>query len=290
MRGWRKWGTDNPVLRYHLVGQLRAIVRRPWWQIALIGLPCGVLYGDLLRFTLKGGSPLILGLECFVLWLIAPLMTHALFASEFEKATWDMLVLTRLTAGQIVMGKFLSRLIFLAAFVVLFLPLLAFSAGQDLGTSHILGWLLKTQLVVIGWAVLLITATLWLSYRLKRGMTTAALVLAGQVFFLFILPALWLLFFALILLPLLANQPPFAVSVFEFDFGEVAVRDGWMFSLRYAVWFYNPIFALIGTYAFTERGEPFLWGVWQGVVYLALAALLIALLTRSVAKATRKPL
>ncbi|MER3500837.1 MAG: hypothetical protein C4295_05040 [Candidatus Fervidibacterota bacterium] len=287
MGGWRKWGADNPVLRYHLVGQLRAIVRRPWWQIALIGLPCGVLYGYLLRFTLQGGSPLILGLECLVLWLIAPLMTHALFASEFEKATWDMLVLTRLTAGQIVMGKFLSRLIFLAAFVVLFLPLLAFSAGQDFGTSHILGWLLKTQLVVIGWAVLLIAATLWLSYRLRRGMTTAALVLAGQVFFLFILPALWLLFFALILL----TQPPFEVKGIY-----------WMFSLRYAVWFYNPIFALIGTYAFTEvfaligtyafteGGEPFLWGVWQGLVYLALAALLVALLTRSVAKATRKPL
>jgi ABC-type transport system involved in multi-copper enzyme maturation permease subunit len=221
------------------------------------------------------------------LWLVAPLMSHALFAMEFEKATWDMLVLTRLTAGQIVMGKFLSRLALLALLAFFFAPLVligAFKDFQTLSSASILQWFIETQLVAFGWAVLLTSFTLWLSYWLKRGMVAAAVAFAGQVFVLFILPVLWGLFLALFSM----------AGKFDLEaFSEGWLRYSWMLDFRFAVWLYNPAFAIVVTFIFaTERGseKPLFWGTWQGIVYLTLSALIIVLLTRAIAKATRKPI
>jgi ABC-type transport system involved in multi-copper enzyme maturation permease subunit len=290
---WQKWVSANPVFRYHLFGQTKLMVRRPLWQVVLLCVPFAAIYLWLVEQTVQHGMPyLSVGLECLTLWLVAPLMSHALFAMEFEKATWDMLVLTRLTAGQIVMGKFLSRLALLALLTFFFAPLVligAFKDFQTLSSASIVQWFIETQLVAFGWAVLLTSFTLWLSYWLKRGMVAAAVAFAGQVFVLFILPVLWGLFLALF-----AMAGERHIDLFAFEaFGEGWLKYGWMLDFRFAVWSYNPAFAIVGTFIFaTERGseKPFLWGTWQGIVYLTLSALIIALLTRAIAKATRKPI
>ena len=290
---WQKWVTANPVFRYHFWGQTKLMVRRPLWQVVLLSVPFVAIYFWLVNQTVQHGLPFLsVGLECLALWLVAPLMSHALFTMEFEKATWDMLVLTRLTAGQIVMGKFLSRLALLMILVIFLAPLTLIGAFKDFQTvtpAGILRWFAETQFVVLSWAVLLTSFTLWLSYWLKRGMVAAAVAFAGQVFVLFILPVLWGLFLALFAMAGQRYIDPFA---FE-PLSEGWLKYGWMFDPRLAIWAYNPALAIIGVFVFaTERvaEKPFLWGTWQGIVYLLISALIIALLTRAVAKATRKPI
>jgi ABC-type transport system involved in multi-copper enzyme maturation permease subunit len=290
---WKKWVSANPVFRYHFWGQTKLMVRRPLWQVILLCAPFVAIYFWLVDQTVQYGLPsLSVGLECLVLWLVAPLMSHSLFAMEFEKATWDMLVLTRLTTGQIVMGKFLSRLALLMILAIVFAPLTLIGAFKDFQTLSPIGllqWFAETQLVALSWAVLLTAFTLWLSYWLKRGMVAAAVAFAGQVFVLFILPVLWGLFMALF-----AMVGERHIDLFTFDaFGEGWLKYAWMFDFRFAIWSYNPALTVIWTFIFAaERGaeKPLLWGIWQGIVYLLLSALIIALLTRAVAKATRKPI
>lgn len=292
---WQRWVTDNPVFRYHLFGHTKMKLRRPLWQIISFLVPFTSVFLWLIdRAIHEGGVEFYLGLEALVLWLVAPLMTHSIMAMEFEKATWEALVLTRLTAGQIVMGKFLSRLALLGISVSLFAPLLWLAAAHDftgMSPLALLWWAIKTQLVIVSWTILLIAVTLWLSYWLKRGMAAAAVAFAGQVFVLFILPILWMLFVAMFYA---AVGRPIAVSFgFEQGWEWDWLRRGWMVDLRFAPLFYNPAYTLIGVLALrgmpTEQ-TPFLWGTWQGVTYLLLAGLVVVILIRSVAKATRKPM
>ncbi|MFN3421689.1 MAG: hypothetical protein ACK40X_08205 [Armatimonadota bacterium] len=291
---WRKWVAENPVFRYHFLGQTRMLARRPIWQVLLIAGIFTAIYLWFLKQALQHGLPAIaLGLECLALWLVAPLMTHSLFAAEFEKATWEMLILTRLTAGQIVMGKFLSRLailLFLALCFILPLWIGMTREYQMLPPTRIASLLLKTQLVAIGWSILLIAVTLWLSYWLKRGMIAAAVAFAGQVLALFILPILWGIFWALFI----ESSGRGSIDPFSFDLGQEGwLKYGWMVDPRFAVWFYNPVAAVAGIFA--TMSEPvneqlLLWGTWQGIVYILLAALIAALLTRRIARVTRKPI
>ena len=291
---WRKWVAENPVFRYHFWGQTRILTRRPVWQVGLIAVVFTTLYLWFLRQAQQHGLAVVtLGLECLALWLVAPLITHSLFAAEFEKATWDMLILTRLTAGQIVIGKFLSRLAILMVITLWFiLPLWIGMAKeyQTVTNTHITLMLLKTQLIVIGWSILLIAVTLWLSYRLKRGMVAAALAFAGQVLALFILPVLWEIFWTLLMV--LAGHR--LIDLFLVDFRRGGwLRYGWMVNPRFAIWFYNPVVAVAGIFVMMSEPvneQPFLWGTWQGIVYILLAALIVALLTRKVAKDARKPI
>lgn len=290
---WQRWVSDNPVLRYHLFGQTRLMARRPIWQIVIVTAPLTLLYIWLVYRVANDGLPeLVVTLECLALWLLAPLMTHSVFAMEFEKATWDMLILTRLTAGQIVMGKFLSRLALLGIFVFLFMPLLWIAAAHDftvMSPFSLLFWVLKTQLVIVGWAILLIAVTLWLSYWLKRGMIAAAVAFAGQVLMLFILPVLWSLFLAMFYASIGRSFDPFYFRPEQ----ESWLHYGWMMDPRFVPLFYNPVFALVGLWAFRDASSEqtfILWGTWQGIVYLLLTSLFIAVLLRSVSKATKKPI
>jgi len=286
---WQKWVAANPIFRYHFLGQTKSLARRPLWQVLLIAACFTILYAWFLAQSYRYGFPdLTLGLECLALWLVAPLITHSLFAAEFEKATWDMLILTRLSAGQIVMGKFLSRLAILLVLALLFIPPLLVGAAREFRAheDEVVSFLLKSQMVAVGWSVLLVAVTLWLSYRLKRGMVAAAVALAGQIFVLFVLPVFW----------------AFLMSLFKVPGFDDPMYWGWRTeSLRHFTWFfnwawfpilYNPAFALLGLHkaSYLPTNTFSLWGVWQGIVYLFLSAVLLLSLMASVAKAARKPL
>ncbi len=280
---WQKWVVQNPLFRYHLLRQARWLLRRPIYQSVLFVSPIVALYIWLLRETMQNNLyAIVLGIECFALWLLASLMTHSLFASEFEKATWDMLVITRLSASQIVMGKFLSQLAVLGILWLFFLPLLALSLLQDHSLWVTLRELGKSQWLVLSWAVLLVAVTLWLSFRLRQSMTTVAVTFAGQAFVLFILPVFWVVFVELFFGAEASRELE--------DFGGW-VTYGWMVDLRRLPLVYNPIVALVGLFVLMEdprAPDPLLWGIWQGIIYLALAGWCAFVLTRSVAKSARK--
>jgi ABC-type transport system involved in multi-copper enzyme maturation permease subunit len=284
---WQRWVVENPVFRYHLLGQTRLAVARPLWQVLAVASPFAAIYFWLAYQVATNGLPsLVIGLEIFALWLLAPLMFHPLFAMEFEKATWEMLVLTRLTAGQIVMGKFLSRLVMLLVFAFLFTPLLWIAANRefsDMTPSVMLLWGLKVQWVIFSWAILVGAVTLWLSYHLRRGMVAAAASFAGQVFVLFIFPIFWSLF--LTLLQIAGAPDPSYLRI------DTLGRFTWFFAWSWLPIAYNPIVAVVGVFWFrTNPDAPFLWGTWQGIVYLSLAVVVLWTLMVSVARATRKRL
>ncbi len=281
---WRKWVIANPLLRFHLLSVSRWLVRRPTSHMVLIVLTFVVIYLRLFWWSLWSTATFfLLAAEVLVLCLVTPLMTHSLFAAEFEKRTWDMLVLTRLSASQIVMGKFLSRLVLIVALAALFLLLIVESASEDpeiLIRPFWLLWLLKTQWVIVSWAALLAAITLWLSFRLKRGMLTSAVVVAGQFFLLVGLP------FLILELDYLLGWNYFEQFWFN---PELYHPYAWFIDLRGVIWFYNPGITLFFMYLAPYISPfPSLWGIWQGLGYWLFAVLMLAVLIRSVAKAARK--
>jgi len=284
---WQRWVVENPVFRYHFLGQTRLAVARPLWQVLAVASPFAVIYFWLAYQVATNGLPaFVITLEVFALCLLAPLMTHSLFAMEFERATWDMLVLTRLTAGQIVMGKFLSRLVMLLVFGFLFTPLLWMAANRefnDMASPLMVLWGLKVQWVTVSWAILVSAVTLWLSYHVRRGMVAAAASFVGQVFVLLVLPIFWLFFLSL--LQITDTPDPSYLRL------ETLGRFTWFLAWSWLPIVYNPIVAAVGLFVFqTSPNAPFLWGIWQGIVYLILAAAVLWALMASVAKATRKSL
>ncbi|MBI3269221.1 MAG: ABC transporter permease [Planctomycetes bacterium] len=62
--------------------------------------------------------------EVFLVSLVAPLVTGGLIAGERQKKTLDLLFLTPMTALEIVLGKFLARMTFVAGLLLLAVPVL----------------------------------------------------------------------------------------------------------------------------------------------------------------------
>ncbi len=178
---------ENPVLYYHLLGATRhRWKRQPWlYGSAVIGI------GSFYLFTLQlvaYNNPLInvtLGLSLFVMCIAAPLMAYNLFSSEYEKQTWESLALTRLTAREIFWGKWGAALTRVALTTVLLAPFLL-TPGR---TTHYT--VVAAFAALFGWGALLASAGLWLSFKLKRTLTSAAALYAGQVFALLLFPMLY---------------------------------------------------------------------------------------------------
>ena len=126
------------------------------------GIPVGKLF-------FAAVSALELGLIC----LLAPALTADLISGERERRTYDLLLVTPLTRGQIVLGKLVPALGSLLLLVVLALPLQA--------VAVLLGGVGSEDLVV-GFAILVLTAItygcvgLYWSARLRT--TRAAVALA----------------------------------------------------------------------------------------------------------------
>ncbi|MBI3922845.1 MAG: hypothetical protein HY318_15600, partial [Armatimonadetes bacterium] len=291
----REWVVDNPVLRYHLLGRARWVWRRPGWTVRAVAYSGLVLYlWSYFAALSKGGLPWVLGLEILVLFLLSIPITHGLLAGEFERATWESLVLTRLTAGQIIVGKIASRLALVVLIVVLFQPVVFLASATSfvyIPDRLLYFYLLKTQCVVVSWTLFMVAMTSWLSYRIRRGMTTAAVAFGVEVFLLVLFPLLVALFDS-VFFPALPDPfealrksaaSPFALS--------------WAVDLRYLVFYYNPVVVIFSScleddwfsYGAGRWELPGLWGPWQSFVYLLMAFLILLHLLHSVSKATRKP-
>ncbi|MBI3923191.1 MAG: hypothetical protein HY318_17355 [Armatimonadetes bacterium] len=282
----REWIVDNPVLRYHLLEGMRLRARYPRWLLLTVGLLILSLYLWAFKVAATDGSVLVvIGLQMVTVCLVTVPMTHAIMSVEFEKATWEALVLTKLTAGQIVMGKFLSRIALMMLVLGLFQPLLWAATIDEFGKALVwsaIANIAKAEIVIIAWALLLIAATLYFSYRWRRGLAAAVAAFGGQVFALFILPGIWAMFVGI-----------FAGSSSRMEPGHETLT--WMFDPLSIVVNYSPIMTLgklipeLGGIQQMNEKFPFLWGTWQATVYLLVAFTITNYLMRSVARATRKP-
>jgi ABC-2 type transport system permease protein len=128
---------DNPVLRKELFMRLRlrqsAQVRTGILLAILFSV--GTFYYFVIKFLLgdtnaESGATtwrLIMGLQYALIILITPAVTANAITLEKEQQTWDMLLYTNLTPGEIIFGKLIARLAILCLLLVLFLPLSLFA-------------------------------------------------------------------------------------------------------------------------------------------------------------------
>lgn len=293
----KRW-SENPLLYYQLYG----LTRNRWKRQPLLygAAAFGIALAYLLLFQLVSFSEtgfvgtLILCL--FVMCLSAPLMAYNLFSLEYEKQTWEALALTRLTAKEILWGKWGTALIRVAGLTVLALPLLLLTISLEDDTEPALRlYIFGTGVsVLFGWGALIVSLGMWLSFKLRRTLTTASALYAGQVFALLLLPMLLLIF----------GGGEF-LTVTEFISAVQSYWEGivwWIasfFNAR-AIVFLNPFYAVyqldfIGSKGLFLTGENhglglryMGWGFAQGGIYLALALLFAGLTYRGLKHAWRK--
>jgi hypothetical protein len=147
-------------------------------------------------------SPQILMMEAVLITLIVPGSMYAAISGERERLTWDGLIMTSLSPGQIVAGKLLWRVALILAMGALFVPPLLLchyatgllSEGSRVGHEFSLGALLLAQASIIAWGFLLAGFSLWVSTRTKRTVTTLAIVTVTLLSFLVLVPTLLVLF------------------------------------------------------------------------------------------------
>lgn len=276
MSPYYNWLVDNPVLGYHMLADVRASTRQPYRKVLIFALLAVYLW--LFKVAAEEGLvDMWIVLQMVTVCLVSIPMSHATMAIEFEKATWEALVLTRLSAGQIVFGKLASRFIMLGILFGVFVPVMLVAFWKD--RQPMLFIVMRAELVILGWGAFLVAMTLWLSYRLRRGMAAAATGFVLQIGLVGILPALWLSFLGLFIPSGFQKSPA----------GWEWLSDGVLAPL-----YYNPAFVLgqllEGSWGgiSPQNNPPVFWGVLQGLLYIAAAALILAHLLYAVARETRK--
>jgi ABC-type transport system involved in multi-copper enzyme maturation permease subunit len=160
-------GTGNvfPLLTRELTEQAarrRTFVVRVVYAIVLYVVAIWIFYNQVeswssRTFTALGqGLPIFIGLgwlQFCGIYLFLPPMTCGVLTAEKERDTLSLLMLTRLGPWSILIGKLFSRMITMASFICLSLPLFAVAysfggveAGQILG----LGWTLAVTMLQVG--------------------------------------------------------------------------------------------------------------------------------------------
>lgn len=180
---------SNPLLWYHLVGTARNRYRRQRALYFAGWLAVGVFYLSVLTFIGRGILPInaIAITALTVVCLIAPLFCYNLFSTEYEKSTWEFLALTRLSAKQILWGKWGSGVILLCVLMVGLLPLLfAMETGAPL--IKLVHYALLSFFCVFSWGVLIVSVGTWISFRTRSTVLTASLLYGLQVIVLFLVP------------------------------------------------------------------------------------------------------
>lgn len=257
VRAWRKFfrtaGGPGRGLTYAGIGMVVLVYV---WLLYLVTIS----RGDMTAF--------IAFLQLTVVTLVMPISIYGAISGERERTTWEALILTRLTPGQIVAGKILWRLGGLLALMALFLlPLLLsiWTANDQARNSH--GFqLFQSELLTWTWGAGLCAFGLWVSANTRRSVTSAALIFIT-------LPAV------LVLLPTLCSMV---------DNGDSYSRGD--FSGNYLVWVLmhiNAFYALSQVLSprASADGDPMqgmAWGVLQIVLYSLGLALFLYVSYRSV--------
>ncbi|GEM_PF-990222 len=308
----KRW-LENPLLRYQLFGfTVNRWKRQPllYGAVAVgVGLTYLMVY-QLVAFN-QTSFAAALNLCLFVMCLTAPLMAYNLFSLEYEKQTWESLALTRLTAREILWGKFGAALARVGILTLLALPILLTTIELDIYIFDSRRGRIPTVLesttnlyvltagvsLLFSWGALLVSLGMWLSFYLKRTLSTASTLYAGQVFALALMPMLYLTFSA----GETGSELIGAITSYWEGFA------WWVASLFTArvILYLNPFWATTelnailpprytwwdggwdgSTYA---EGLFYLnWGFAQSVAYLALALLFAGLTYRGLKHAWRK--
>lgn len=116
-------------LRFRLPLRTRLIV------LGAIALVLTYIYWKVIAFLLKDPSPdtaktfwqWMVGIQFLLICLITPSVAANAITQEKEQQTWDMLLFTRLTPSEIILGKLTARMALIVFLLVLFLPVNLFN-------------------------------------------------------------------------------------------------------------------------------------------------------------------
>jgi ABC-type transport system involved in multi-copper enzyme maturation permease subunit len=129
---------------------------------------------------MRTGGPIIakdawmigVALQAIFLWLLCPSLASNSITQEKEQQTWEMLVFTRLTPSQIVLGKLVARLIPALFLAALFMPFMLFCLAIGGAT---IGLAMGTYACLAVWALFCVTLSMFFSWVSKRTATAISL-------------------------------------------------------------------------------------------------------------------
>ncbi|GIV08401.1 MAG: hypothetical protein KatS3mg019_0492 [Fimbriimonadales bacterium] len=287
---------DNPILRYHLFGLILNRWKRQPVLYLTVAVGIALVYVLIYQIFHSYGSSIdsVLNLCVLVVCFAAPLMAYNLFSLEYERHTWESLALTRLSAKEILWGKWGAAVVRVGALTLLFVPMLMTRGTVSIqsftspapATEFNAYVFFASLALLLSWGMLLSSLGMWLSFKLKRTLSTASILYAGQVFVLILLPMLNAIFSG-------------GDSRFYYDrlstvsnFWEGLIWWGSTLMSNDSVFVLNPFFVAteLGGMGMGWRAEPYLvgWGYVQSVIYFALSLLFAGLTYRGLKIAWRK--
>jgi ABC-2 type transport system permease protein len=185
---------------------------------------------------------LLIFFELVMISFVAPALTSGSISSERERQTFDLLRVTLLPSGQLVVGKFLPGLAFLILLIFTAIPLQgpAFLIGGILWQEIVL-----STLIIMTTAVMFCALGLLLSSMIRRTLISTMVCYAVSIFVLFGIPVI--LIFSIILFGSVLNMNINSISPFGI---KPMVFSAWcLLSI-------SPIGAIIGTEAiFLDQGS-----------------------------------
>lgn len=142
----------------------------------------------------KGIFGLLIWIELVMVSFVAPALTSGAISSERERQTYDLLRVTLLPAGQLVIGKYLPGLFYVI--------LLLFTAIPLQGPSYLIGGV-TWQEIVLAILLLIVTAAAFsalgmlLSSLTRRTLIATAISYAITIFLVFGIPIIVMIFLTL---------------------------------------------------------------------------------------------
>lgn len=179
-RAWRKFfrvaGGPGRGVSYLVVGIIALIYL---WLLAEIVVSRGDATDGILFFQLV------------IVTLVMPTSVYGAISGERERTTWEALILTRLTPGQIVAGKVLWRAVTLLILMAVFLVPLLVSRLVNYSNRSSTGIFLLEELMTFTWGLGLCAYGLWVSANTRRSVTSIALIFISLLAVLALLPTLF---------------------------------------------------------------------------------------------------
>lgn len=105
-------------------------------------------------------------IQMVLIWILSPALTANAISQEREQQTWEMLLFTRLTPPEIVLGKLFARLVPMVAILGAFFPFMVFCFARSADLSP--GEFFATYAVFGVWVMFLSITGLFMSWTFKR--------------------------------------------------------------------------------------------------------------------------
>jgi ABC-type transport system involved in multi-copper enzyme maturation permease subunit len=128
----------------------------------------------------KDGWQAAVAIQALLIWALSPAMAANAITQEKEQQTWEMLVFTRLTPSEILLGKLLARLLPMAAILGAFFPFMLFCYADSRTLTPLDFFNVYLNFAV--WTLFMVTVSLFMSWAFRK--TAAAIATAYLVLFL----------------------------------------------------------------------------------------------------------